>query len=98
MSVACPTNWFGLLASVQIAIEVKETIFTGGLKYDENDMLYREIAQHQAQFVGRPGPDIDAAWDNLLARKCLRRKSPSQNFSISKLLMRPISTWNGFER
>ncbi|CAN8099826.1 unnamed protein product [Discula destructiva] len=54
------------LDSIRKVISIEETVFGGGLVYDDADNLYREITPGQPQFVGPPSPDIDAAWDGLL--------------------------------
>lgn len=47
-------------------IDTEEVAFTGGLVYDENGTLYREMDYTQPQYAGQPGPDIDKAWEDLM--------------------------------
>ncbi|KUI69556.1 hypothetical protein VM1G_04721 [Cytospora mali] len=48
-------------------VQVKETVFMGGLVYDDNDNLHRETLPGQPQYVGTPSPEVDAAWNQLLS-------------------------------
>jgi hypothetical protein len=47
-------------------IEPVQISFTGGLHYDEQGHLFREVIGNEPQYVGPPSPEIDAAWDDLL--------------------------------
>jgi hypothetical protein len=40
--------------------------FTGGLHFDQNGDVYREVIEDEPQYVGYPSPEIEAAWDSLL--------------------------------
>lgn len=56
-------------AIAKSSLEIRQKAFTGGLKYDNHDVLYRELALGERQYVGLPCPEIDQAWDDLLTRK-----------------------------
>ncbi|KAH8805515.1 hypothetical protein F5884DRAFT_835828 [Xylogone sp. PMI_703] len=55
-----------VIETVRSKIELVEIAFTGGIKLDrDNKTFYREKGTG-TQYVGRPSPEIDQAWDNLL--------------------------------
>jgi hypothetical protein len=48
-------------------VEYEERVFTGKLSYDPiSRQPFRDIDPTQPQYFGKPGPEIDAAWEDLL--------------------------------
>ncbi|RFU33834.1 hypothetical protein B7463_g2513, partial [Scytalidium lignicola] len=54
---------FGPLHS---AIDLVEVQFTGTLAYTESGHLYIDIGEDGVKYFGKPSPEIDHAWHNLL--------------------------------
>ncbi|KAH8812467.1 hypothetical protein F5884DRAFT_855763 [Xylogone sp. PMI_703] len=48
------------------SIAIDQVKFTGGLKWSNDGVLYRDQNGGEAQYVGKPSPEIDAAWYLLL--------------------------------
>lgn len=55
--------------SVFPSIAVEKVRFRSGLKFDENNTLYRTFDPDGPQFVGKPNSAIDYAWKVLLGSK-----------------------------
>jgi hypothetical protein len=55
-------------ADARKAITYEERVFSGALKYNtETKDVFRDIDPSEPQYFGPPSPDVDAAWDKLLA-------------------------------
>lgn len=54
--------------------------FTSGLRYNDQQELYRPIYPGIPQYVGEPSAELDDAWENLLGRGLL-----TDDFSNTKL-------------
>lgn len=61
------TDYYTLPVLSRAVVELEEVAFTGGLLYHDNGTLYREIDETKPQYVGRPGPHIDKAWEDLMS-------------------------------
>lgn len=48
------------------AVQLHQIRFTGGLLYDENGTLYRNVNPEEPSYVGSPTEDMDAAWEALI--------------------------------
>jgi hypothetical protein len=54
-------------AATQLWVEYEERAFTGKLSYVPlKRKLYRDIDPTQPQYFGKPNPEMDALWDDLL--------------------------------
>ena len=61
-------NICSLTETVKIEVPAisKQVHFTAGLKYNDNQELYRPTYPNQPEYVGEPSPEMDAAWDDLI--------------------------------
>ena len=76
-----------LLGNAMPRIMMETVKFSGGLRYDKNGKLYRNVDNSQVEYVGRPSRDMDRVWDDLIEGErhlCL--------MSCSCSLQRPLST------
>ncbi|EXJ67861.1 uncharacterized protein A1O5_09208 [Cladophialophora psammophila CBS 110553] len=63
------------------AVQLQRIQFTGGLLYDENGTLYRNVNAEAPTYVGTPSQDIDAEWEALIHDRYTPLTS-SEAFSI----------------
>jgi len=52
-------------------IKLEVIKFSGGLKYDDDGRLYRNVDSSQVDYVGKPSPEMDKAWHSLVDGKHL---------------------------
>lgn len=56
-----------LAEPTKASIELQEVMFTNALQYNETSKeYYREHDPGEEQYVGKPSPEIDEAWEELL--------------------------------
>lgn len=50
------------------AIQIQKVTYTSALRYNSTSKeYYREFDPTKPQYVGKPSPEIDKAWNDLLA-------------------------------
>lgn len=68
------------------AIQVSQVRFTGGMKFDDNGTIFRDIIAGK-QYVGLPSPEIDANWRALIDTQYLaftEEQRPSVQVHMTK--------------
>lgn len=48
------------------SIEVKPVQFSGTLRYTDEGHLYIDLGPGGIRYFGVPGPEVDAAWEELI--------------------------------
>lgn len=67
---------------VTSAMRISERQFVGGIKFQDNGTMFRDQGPGK-QYVGTPGPEIDAAWEELIGVRYLAFTKQKSSFKVN---------------